>query len=193
MGYTHYMTMNKEARKEWKKNYVEIKKCINHVYKEFDSILCGWSGEKGTRPTLSKKDGPRFNGSEDQSNETFSLMVSPSKEDRDRAKLYSSNVDWNFCKTARKDYDLPTCIVLLITKAYCPSFLFGSDGFYFDNEKNLDGSWPEAIKWMERQGFQVEVLCDNDNENDDVYINVKQPTPQTEKNITNAQDETPLF
>jgi len=76
-----------------------------------------------------------FNGKGENGHETFFFTPEPS---------------FQFCKTARKPYDIVVCEVLLILKHFIPEMKLSSDGFdhslmpeYQTGEH--EGTWPEAI------------------------------------------------
>lgn len=110
MGYTHYFTLNSEEKpsmREWK----AIVEKASAIYEEHEDILCLESDQSNTL---------RFNGKGDDSHETFWL-------DRD-------GDGFNFCKTARKPYDIAVFKVLKMVKEACPKWItLGSDAM--DGEK----------------------------------------------------------
>ena len=55
-----------------------------------------------------------FNGKEYDGHETFNLK--------------NTKQGFQFCKTARKPYDTPVCIILALTAVSCPGFDLSSDG-----------------------------------------------------------------
>jgi hypothetical protein len=71
------------------------------------------TGDKGTRPAFGP-DRVAFNGVEDDSHETF--WVQPGAK------------DFDFCKTARKPYDLCVTACLIALKRHSPSSVVSSDG-----------------------------------------------------------------
>lgn len=59
---------------------------------------------------------------------------------------------FDFCKTARKPYDLAVCLVLLSMKRHAPrSVRLGSDG-------DWDGEWTQA-RMVYKELFGVEPKC----------------------------------
>jgi len=112
MGYTHYWTFKpapkglaKQAETKYQKAVEECTKVIQTYYKEYG----GLSGY-----TAHTKDygGLNVNGKGDQAHETFAMR-----------EHYSQNIDkegynsgFNFCKTARKPYDLVVVACLSIMK-----------------------------------------------------------------------------
>jgi hypothetical protein len=83
----------------------------------------------------------RFNGVDEKGHETFLLSKTPSS--------------FEFCKTARKPYDLAVCAVLMLASYYAESGEISSDGInaawniggnqYPDN---LDSEWKDAWEFL---------------------------------------------
>jgi hypothetical protein len=91
----------------------------------------------------------RFNGWKDEGHETF-LVTREMPEIPDWSSDKSASFD--FCKTARKPYDLAVCLVLLSMKRHAPeSVRVSSDG-------DWDAEWTEARE-VYRRLFGVEVDC----------------------------------
>jgi hypothetical protein len=141
MGYTHYwnytpsqITDTEVLRKKFKRASKQIKKFAEFVSNEkldmFNSDithkpfkLCGGLGE-GT-PVFNETE-IWFNGdgAEGLDHETFKIHWCKDKDD--------------FCKTARKPYDLVVCFALLTFAEILPeAFSFSSDGSMEDEEWQL--------------------------------------------------------
>ena len=121
MGYTHY----------WKqKSLLEVspkqRELIDEVLKEHADIL---DIETNTNRELV------LNGIEENSHETFVIE-------------FGKKTEFEFCKTARKPYDIPVCKILLVLR-YSKGFELSSDGDI--NEMNIEGDtgWAVARKWLE--------------------------------------------
>jgi hypothetical protein len=137
MGYTHYWTYKpskikdtEELRKKFKMASEIVKKAHNLIKKNpsihqgqaggyYDDAPCRIRGGLGRGTPIINESGVWFNGDEktEMSHETFRILWD--KEGRD------------FCKTARKPYDLLVCVSLLAMKhAFNNSnvFRFSSDG-----------------------------------------------------------------
>ena len=105
MGYTNYWTYEKPfTNKEW-----------NLVKKEYEQIK-NWKSALIEDQT-EHIDEIRFNGlsqgDDDLSHETFVLLKDFTKKE----PIYEGdNVAWNFCKTARKPYDLAVWYLLSFVK-----------------------------------------------------------------------------
>ena len=149
MGYTHYWTYNpnaiqdtEELRKKFlnaviliKKAYKEIKKNKKFIHQGqaggyYDDQPCIIRGGLGKGLPMINESQVWFNGDEKtgMDNETFDIKWYP-----DRTK--------DFCKTARKPYDILVCFSLLAFKTAFDDpnvFKFSSDG---DNS-----DWEEAKK-----------------------------------------------
>lgn len=96
----------------------------------------------------------RFNGMGENGHETFLFKLDSEK--------------FNFCKTARKPYDLPVCKILLVLKHYMPNLELSSDGFSEGGYEECN--WPEAVKWYENEfNADVEVF------NGRLHVLVKKP------------------
>lgn len=145
MGYTHYFETNKNPKPI---SLDELKKKVDNVLNEHKNIIRFECDE--AKPALCEvKDGEiliRFNGIGDDGHETFYFD--------------SREVGFNFCKTARKPYDVVVCKVLLYLKQYFGDAIdVRSDGFSNVQPKDsnkynigdsvrfdhLDGNWSEAM------------------------------------------------
>jgi len=123
MGYTHYFSLNKAASQTQKNKIHNFTKKVLTYFRE----LVQYETDNYELPT--NKDGViRFNGVESLGHETFYLDL--------------NETGFNFCKTARKPYDLPTCIVLIICKQILGNKLELSSDGYFNED------WNEAIEWF---------------------------------------------
>lgn len=109
---------------------------IKAVLKTYNRILRVYREDAG---------GINLNGIGSDAYETFAVL--PHREE--------------FCKTAKKPYDLPVCEILLILKHhYKESFNLDSDGFWVSREqyekKELDGHWNEALQNVKKRfGYTV--------------------------------------
>jgi len=125
MGYTHYWTFNKpkkgKARLAEKKYQSAVKDCAKLIraYYIANGGLSGYSAHT----EAGKYDGILFNGKGSDAHEDFSLRAT-----------YKENLDeFNFCKTARKPYDVVVVACLLILKYHLKELIHvSSDGFSED-------------------------------------------------------------
>jgi len=108
MGYTHYWTPKKSSAKKFK-DFSDTCKILNDNLPEKTDTASGYhsneklvigdgNGNKDSKPMFSK-DLVVFNGIDNLMHETFFIELTSNK--------------WNFCKTARKPYDLLVCACLL--------------------------------------------------------------------------------
>ena len=155
MGYTHYFNFKKSPKaiengadlfkaavKATTDCIAQLPKKIPHEVREWNEKtgeyevsrvgflpfkLCGWDGNGEPEFTDTQV---RFNGDAemDFDHETCSIG-------------YEDDTEFNFCKTARKPYDVAVCITLLCFKHYFgDNFEYSSDG---DIEAGEEG-WEKA-------------------------------------------------
>jgi len=153
MGYTHYWSFepNQESDTEQlRKSFKRASKYVKGFVKFMDNNksdvykICGGLGEG--KPIISDTE-IWFNGDASQQldHETFSLHWA-------RPNLHGRYRD--FCKTARKPYDLIVCFTLLIFAEIFPpeAFEFSSDGDINDDE------WQRAVELYEAfTGFKAKL------------------------------------
>jgi hypothetical protein len=143
MGYTHYWSFEpnkvqdtEQLRKKFKRASQYIKRFVKFMDTNKSDVykICGGLGEG--KPIISDTE-IWFNGDASQQldHETFSLHWSlPNHEGRRN----------DFCKTARKPYDLIVCFTLLVFADMFPeAFEFSSDGGMEDDE------WQRAVDLYE--------------------------------------------
>jgi hypothetical protein len=123
MGYSHYWHQEKAIVL----TPVQIK-LIEQVREDHKDILGINAFSSGTLIHI--------NGIEDEAHEDFIVN-------------FEDLLKFEFCKTARKPYDLPVCKLLLIL-ALSPGFTFSTDGDYEGGEEN----WLDAQVWF-RQKVQI--------------------------------------
>ena len=129
MGYTHYF----EFRENVDAFHENVLKKVRKITDKYKDILQFEYDEE--RPAIVKPTLIRFNGIDEDGHETFYLEPS---------------TGFNFCKTARKPYDLPICEVLLVLKDYYGTrFELSSDGFYINDDEEIDGMWEPALENVE--------------------------------------------
>ena len=147
MGYTHYWTYKPSKIKDTEELRMKFKKVTNIVKKAhilikknpsihqgqaggyYDEHPCVIRGGLGRGTPIINETGMWFNGDEksEMSHETFRILWD--KEGRD------------FCKTARKPYDLLACVALLAMNEVFKgtgAFKFSSDGDNSDWETAKD-------------------------------------------------------
>ena len=130
MGYTHYWTNKKRpTKKQWDAIMVEVSKLFEtkEAYK-----LLRYESDKATPPRLDAEE-IRFNGRGENGHETFYFTRDPS--------------GFEFCKTARKPYDLFVTAVLTIAHHFAPDcFSVRSDGW--------PDEWQPAIDFLSQVSFE---------------------------------------
>jgi hypothetical protein len=107
MGYTHYWTQTRDCtHEEWsqiREDFEALLKDVQHVQ---GIPLANGNGDLGTSPEISDKR-IFFNGAGNDAHETFCLYrVRPPRES------WQSIRGGDFCKTARKPYDLAVTAAL---------------------------------------------------------------------------------
>lgn len=132
--------------KQWEKVCLEAFQILDYCAKKKIDLV--WEYDV-TKPPAVTPDLIRFNGPQDDGHETF-LVTREMPEIPDWSSDKSASFD--FCKTARKPYDLAVCLVLLSMSRHAPeSVKVSSDG-------DWDVEWTEARDVYSRM-FGVEVDC----------------------------------
>jgi len=137
MGYTHYFNFNNGINEFSEKVLNEI----TTVTEKYQDIL--------VVDELSKML-INLNGIEEDSYETFYIST--------------DLTSFNFCKTARRPYDLPVCEILLILKYhYGDNFNLKSDGFAVSRgkfeAKEIEDTWMEALENIKGNfGYEFELV-----------------------------------
>lgn len=123
MGYTHYFPQTRSFTKdEWNQVKDGVKSIVRHCLSE--SIKLQFEYNDKRPPEISEKI-IRFNGEGDLGHETFYV----SKVMNHNSWENKTQPAFQFCKTARKPYDLAVCLSLLRIKSVAPDVLnIGSDG-----------------------------------------------------------------
>jgi len=117
MGYTHYWKSSGKGLSE--KNLIKAIEVMGKIVKDQPKLLASWEGTG--EPLVTEKE-INFNGKEDNSHENFVISV-------------NWNGGFNFCKTARKPYDLVVVACLAVLKHFCKDTVHvRSDG---DTEEEL--------------------------------------------------------
>jgi len=143
MGYTHYWTFEpnkvqntEDLRKRFKRASKYVKGFVKFINANKSEVytICGGLGDG--KPIITDTE-IWFNGDASQQldHETFSIHWN-------RPNYHGK---WNdFCKTARKPYDIVVCFTLLIFAEILPdAFTFCSDGTIEDDE------WQRAVELYE--------------------------------------------
>jgi hypothetical protein len=137
MGYTHYFPQSRsfDAR-EWQQVKEDCKKIIASCIGQSIPLQYEFND---SRPVVINENHVRFNGVGNDGHETF--FVSKKMTHRDYED--KSQPAFQFCKTARKPYDLAVCLCLLRIKAIAP------DAIGLSSDGSWDGEWVTA-----RQQYQ---------------------------------------
>lgn len=132
MGYTHNWTPKVAEPKVWQKFVLACKELHKALpeqtetaggyCKDDDLVICG--GDGTGKPTFTMKE-VLFNGNEERDLDHETFYLTPSKD------------EWNFCKTARKPYDL-LVVACLIAAHDILGYEVSSDGELED--------WAEGIQ-----------------------------------------------
>ena len=165
MGYTHYWKFNLDYEinsEKWKEIVDDFNKILDVEINIADNnIYAGTGGMTSLRKILEPYSNQkleitdeeiRFNGREegDRGHETFSLQRKSDKRLEDYASRLNRKYIFDFCKTARKPYDIVVCCLLVILKHRLGNMIEISsdgrdgtnDGVYYE----VDGAWSNAIK-----------------------------------------------
>ena len=166
MGYTHYWKLNLDYEinsEKWKEIVDDFNKILDVEINIADNnIYAGTGGMTSLRKILEPYSNQkleitdeeiRFNGREegDRGHETFSLQRKSDKRLEDYASRLNRKYIFDFCKTARKPYDIVVCCLLIILKHRLGNMIEigsdGKDGTDTGGEYHeVDGSWSNAIK-----------------------------------------------
>jgi len=130
MGYSHYWRMDKDLELTEDQGIL-----IDYVLEEHKDLI-----DQTGAPDFTTENHTIFlNGIGELNHETFAVTKKAE--------------EFDFCKTARKPYDIVVCKLLFIL-SQSPGFSFSSDGLWReDGVLVLDGKWLEASEWMNTQSF----------------------------------------
>ena len=135
MGYTQYVRQQRDfTEEEWEAILIASQEIVDQVgvpiQYEYDD----------PSPPLFSTSRIHFNGVEEDGHETFAL---------DRVKTSG----FDFCKTARKPYDLPVAAILLwVAYNYPDAIHFSSDGsneWDYEGENEYEGGFGTARKLLQ--------------------------------------------
>ena len=160
MGYTNYWCRSKDfTTEQWERICLDT---FDIIVKHCDrkKIVLAWEYDSPVEPLPSMMGGfrmlpkppqvdgdvIRFNGWKDEGHETFMVTRELGGHRTESGEMF------DFCKTARKPYDLAVMLVLLSMKRHAPdSVKVSSDG-------DWDGEWVPARQVYSKL-FGVEVDC----------------------------------
>lgn len=147
MGHTHYWDINRNGNQEqWTRGILAAARIIQAS----PVLLANACGEEGTQPEFSDS-GLFFNGVEDDAHES---MILPSVVANVEAPPWrqDENPVFNFCKTARKPYDVVVTAVLATLRAYAPDCVtVSSDGDECD--------WRDGVNLARRVLGDFDIVC----------------------------------
>ncbi len=125
MGYTHYWSASRDfTDDEWKLIKENARKILTHATDHY-GISVSEEYDVNRVPVVDDLK-IRFNGLGDEGHETFVLSHAVPTPPEYRA----TEPDFQFCKTARKDYDMPVVAILIAARAIAPdAFEWSSDGW----------------------------------------------------------------
>jgi len=112
MGYTHYWNNAEFTTKQWDALSKDATALFGHC--KMEGILLAEEYDKPNTPPHIGMECILFNGQGDEGHETFMLEKTPNES--------------NFCKTARKDYDVAVVALLHIAAYHNPKLIYTSDG-----------------------------------------------------------------
>jgi len=140
LGYTHYYYQNKSfTQKQWEDIAVDTMKAL-----EFCENLGIQFVSEVSDTTI------QFNGIGNEGHETFGFT---------KEKPGYDNEFFEFCKTARKPYDLAVGLVLLITKNHAPnSIKISSDGGWDDDWMQIRTSYNAIFDWYPECPFDESLV-----------------------------------
>lgn len=149
MGYTHYLYRKGDfTQKQWEKISLETFAVLDHCRENGVVLAREYDSPESGNPEVTP-DHIRFNGWKDGGHETFLVT-----RERPPVPLWDPDAkeSFDFCKTARKPYDLAVCLVLISMKRHAPkSVRIETDG-------DWDSEWVEARKAYKGL-FGVEPKC----------------------------------
>jgi hypothetical protein len=157
MGFTHFFprkTTHTLDKKRWDDMIADVRKVADNLPEGVE--LAGAFGEPNTKPTIDTEE-ICFNGVGEHSHETFRITRTPDARP-------DGSVRFNFCKTARKPYDLMATAVLLIIEKHFPGdFEIGTDGNLSD--------WRPAMRLLIGAGVDGELPADLRDEYEENFVN----------------------
>ena len=146
MGYTHYFLQERDFTvNEWSLILAAFEKILDSEVGKL--VAWGYDAELVTHddvPPLADNNEIRFNGIGDDEHENFILR-----------RIARQPMKFKFCKTARGDYDIVVCMLLIAIHDIAPDALqIGSEGEWQDER---DG-WVNA-KCLYLQIFEKPAAC----------------------------------
>lgn len=141
MGYTHYWKFNPAEKKSEKQFKNVVKDCQLILENKGDIVICGGRGVG--KPEIT---------------ENFIALNGDAKFDLDHETFYFSpteKISFDFCKTARKPYDLIVGAMLLSLHHRLTGFSFSSDGDITEWQPILDFYEKIGLKFRKNEKEQI--------------------------------------
>jgi hypothetical protein len=145
MGYTHYWTIFQEEIPDYM--WQNFAKDILRIYPQIKDVLDQTTDQKfditGNHII--------FNGIGEEGHETFSINTKNKMEESHTGRIEY----FDFCKTARKEYDIAVCCALIIAKKYFADIIrVASDGSEEDGWDNAKRLCQKVLKYG--KSFDIE-------------------------------------
>jgi hypothetical protein len=146
MGYTHYWSASRNfTDEEWKLIQTNARKILTHATDHY-GISVSEEYDINRVPVVNDEM-IRFNGLGDEGHETFVLSHKVPEPPYSGA----TKPDFQFCKTARKDYDAPVVAILNYARLIAPdAFEWSSDGWlseHADGVALLNEACDLGLEW----------------------------------------------
>ncbi len=172
MGYTHYWDRQKRYNKRVYNHFItDVRKLDDWVASNKTANYGGPSfrlrdalGGSGTRPHIAKashtnKNNPGalgFNGDGEEGHESFCFdrVISPGAhaQKKPHPTKSTTNLYFDFCKTAQKPYDLMVCACLILARAH-----FGEDIQVLSDGEQQD--WDHALDFVnDCCGYNLDIM-----------------------------------
>lgn len=120
MGYTHYWYRPPNIA-NFKEFAMDCKKIIDSC-----NVPTAWECDKPKKSPATSSEVVRFNGIGDDGHETFYVEKTFKPEEWQKPK--EGGLYFEFCKTARKPYDVVVTACLIALHHHCPDVKISSDG-----------------------------------------------------------------
>ena len=134
MGYTHRWCQSADfTPDQWSAICKDVRKIISYCRQH--GIVIQYEYDDSSRQCVFKE-AIQFNGAGFEGHETFFIPYGPD------AYLQQ----YNFCKTARKPYDLAVCLCLLRIAHHCPAFFIAPAGDWDSDWLNARATYTHLFK-----------------------------------------------
>jgi len=157
MGYTHYFTQTRRAigAEDWATICEDVSSIVKHAQTVRGVPLANGNGDAGTSPEITPQH-IFLNGVGDASHETFCLYSSG------RTETYypGDNKFGDFCKTARKPYDIVVTACLCYLASVAETHNATSDGWAKDWTAGLEMARLALPKYANRLDYPTWLLED---------------------------------